>query len=386
MFNRWLEILDKKSILLIGSRRSGKTTLLKNKFPDYTYITLDDNDILDWVKKDPKGLLLSLGNKVIIDEIQRAPELTVTVKYFIDNKACTYLLTGSSTLGLLDASADSLAGRINILNLPPASWGENIGAPTHKIFEEELNYLEIKTAYRTLENALYYGGFPEVLNQDNTKDKIELLKNYKNTYFTRDLMQISNISNLKGLSSILANIARSTASNLEVSNFAKEAGLSFQTTKKYLNVLDQAQLVFSLYGYQYGPAKKYIKASKNYFIDNGIIKSLKVNLNDGQIIESFVISELEKRRRLGFIDADMLYYYKSTSGREIDLIIDYGELVYACEIKATSSPSRKDIKNLKDFASSLKKEVKLFLFYIGEEYKMFDNVKLLPIASIFRGI
>lgn len=385
MFDRWLDILDKKSVLLVGSRRSGKTTLLKSKFAAYKYITLDDNDIFDWVKRDPKGLLLSLGNKVIIDEIQRAPELTVTVKYFIDNKNYKYLLTGSSTLGLLDASADSLAGRINILNLPPACWGESLGAPTHKIFEDELTFLEIKTAYRDLENAFSYGGFPEILNQNNVKDKIELLKNYRNTYFTRDLMQLSNISNLKGLSSILAHIARSTGSNLEVSNYANEAGLSFQTAKKYLNVLEQAQLIFSLYGYQYGPAKKYIKASKNYFIDNGIIKSLKVNLNDGQILESFVISELEKRRRLGFIDAEMLYYYKSSSGREIDLIIDYGELVYACEIKSTSSPSRKDIKNLKDFASSSKKECKLFLFYLGEEYKMFDNVKLIPIASIFRG-
>ena len=114
-------------------------------------------------------------------------------------------------------------------------------------------------------------------------------------------MQLSNIENLDGLMAIFQHLARSLGSCLEVSNFAREAGISFPTTKKYLNALQQAQLTFRLYGYQYGPAKRHIKAAKTYFADNGIIQSLNAGSSEGQLIENFVIAELEKRRKLGMI-------------------------------------------------------------------------------------
>jgi predicted AAA+ superfamily ATPase len=120
MFQRWLEIPSKRSVLIVGSRRSGKTTLLKHRYPEWPYATLDDLDYLDWAKRDPKGLISHLGTKAIIDEIQRLPLLTVAVKYAVDNKKALFLITGSSTLGLLDAAADSLAGRIDIVSLPTA--------------------------------------------------------------------------------------------------------------------------------------------------------------------------------------------------------------------------------------------------------------------------
>ena len=100
MFERWLKIKTKKSGLIIGSRRSGKTTLLKMCFPDYNYITLDNLDYLNWASKDAKGLVDHLGPKTIIDEIQRKPELTIAVKYAIDNKNAHILMTGSSSVGL----------------------------------------------------------------------------------------------------------------------------------------------------------------------------------------------------------------------------------------------------------------------------------------------
>ncbi len=124
MFSRWLEFPKNRSVLLIGPRRSGKTTLLRSRFPDYAYATLDDFDLLRWARSDPKGFVASLGRQMIIDEIQRCPELTVAVKYVIDENGARVLMSGSSTLGLLDAAADSLAGRIEIASLPTACWGE----------------------------------------------------------------------------------------------------------------------------------------------------------------------------------------------------------------------------------------------------------------------
>lgn len=386
MFKRWLEIADKKSCLIIGARRSGKTTLLQRRYPEVSYATMDDLDLLDWAKKDPKGFVRNLGKIAIIDEIQRIPLLTVAVKYAIDNEGALFLMTGSSTIGLMDVSADTLAGRINIISLPTACWGEDMGTPSHSVLNDQVDLPHIKEGNRQLKIALTHGQFPEVLNQENDVNKKEVLINYRNTYFTRDLMQLSNIENLDGLMAVFQHLSRSIGSHLEISNFAREAALSHHTTKKYLNALQQAQMTFKLYGFQYGPAKRYIKAAKTYFTDNGILNSFNNNVNEGQLIENFVIAELEKRRKLGFIKADQFYYYKSSAGREIDLIFEIDNTIYAIEIKGTKQPGPKDISSLKKFKDSRNRKVNRILFYMGEEYKTVDNVKLVPIAALYRGI
>lgn len=386
MFLRWISIDDSKSSLIIGPRRCGKTTLLKTRYPRLRYITLDDLDYLDWAKRDPKGFILGLGQKAIIDEIQRLPILTVAVKYAIDNQGALFFMTGSSSLGLLDSAADTLAGRINLLSLPTACWGEDLGEPDHLIFSEETNPVKIKEAQRRLADAIAYGQFPEVLTKTHQEKKQAILNNYKNTYFTRELMQLSNIENLDGLLAIFNNLARCLGSHLEVANFAHEAGISYPTAKKYLNTLLQSQLTFKLYGYQYGPAKRHIKAAKTYFADNGIISSLNVRLNEGQLLENFVISELEKRRKLGFIATDQFYYYKSAAGREIDLVFETGDSLYAIEIKSTRRPRARDLRNLAEFGNRLKRPVKLFLFYLGDKYQKIDDVYLRPVAALFRGV
>jgi len=385
MFKRWLEISSQRSCLIVGPRRSGKTTLLKHRYPKWSYATLDDLDYLDWAKRDPKGFVSHLGKTAIIDEIQRLPVLTVAVKYAIDNQKASFLMTGSSTLGLLDAAADSLAGRIDIVSLPTACWGEELGEPTHSLLHDQASPHQIKEANRMLSAAMAYGQFPEVLVQQGDDNKHEVLVNYRNTYFTRDLMQLSNIENLDGLLAVLQHLVRSLGSHLEVSNFAREAGISHPTTKKYLNALHQAQLTFRLYGYQFGPAKRHIKAAKTYFADNGIILSLNVAVNTGQLLESFVLAEFEKRRKLGIIKTDQFYYYKSAGGHEIDLVFESADTVYAIEIKSTRRPAHRDFHNLVRFTDRLNRPVRRYLFYQGEEYLTIDNVQLLPVAALFRG-
>ncbi|MFC1824981.1 ATP-binding protein [Thermodesulfobacteriota bacterium] len=374
-----------RSCLIIGSRRSGKTTLLKHRYPEWPYATLDDLDYLDWAKRDPKGFISHLGKKALIDEIQRLPMLTVAVKYAVDNEKARFLMTGSSTLGLLDAAADSLAGRIDIVSLPTACWGEEMGGATHSILDEQVSPPQIKEANRSLSGAMTYGQFPEVLIKEKDADKHEVLVNYRNTYFTRDLMQLSNIENLDGLLAVLQHLVRSLGSHLEVSNFAREAGISHPTTKKYLNALHQAQLTFKLYGYQFGPAKRYIKAAKTYFADNGIIRSLNAGIGTGQLLENFVLAEFEKRRKLGLIRADQFYYYKSAGGHEIDLVFEAGNTVYAIEIKSTRRPAPRNMHNLTLFSDRLNRPVRRYLVYMGDEYRTIDNVQLLPVAALFRG-
>ena len=385
MFKRWLQIDGRKSCLILGPRRAGKSTLVKDLFPGWSYATLDDLDYLDWAKRDPKGFIKSLGNRAIIDEIQRSPGLTIAVKYAIDNHGSRFIMTGSSSLGLLDAAADTLAGRISLYSLPTACWGESLQRPTHHVLSERLNPPAIRDAARALDDAIVYGQFPEVIMLRQAEEKQKLLKNYRDTYFTRDLMQLSNIENLEGLLAIFHNLARSIGSHLEISNFAREAGLSHITAKKYLNCLHQSQLTFKLYGYQYGPAKRHIKAAKTYFADNGIIESLNVRMNDGQLLENFVIAEFEKRRKIGLIDTDQFFYYKSGAGREIDLVFETGGFIHAIEIKSTRRPQQRDIRNLRHFKEQSTRPVKSFLFYRGDEYLDMDDVSVIPASSLFQG-
>ncbi len=385
MFKRWIDLQGRKSTLLLGPRRSGKTTLLKRRYPDYTYATLDDLDHLDWARRDPKGFVQSLGTKAVVDEIQRHPPLTIAIKYAIDEENAHFIMTGSSSVGLLDASADSLAGRIQIRSLPTACWGEDKGKPTHRIFQDHAPFPQLKAAGRILDQALTYGQFPEVVTAASQAEKADILRNYRNTYFTRDLMMIANIENLDGLLALYHHLARSVGSLLETSNFAREAGISFVTAKKYLNSLIQSHLTFKLTGYQYGPAKRHVKAAKTYLADNGIIQSFGARLSRGQLMENFVISELEKRRKLGFIHADQLHYYRTAGGREIDLIIETPEQVLAIEVKATHQPSGRDLQNLKAFETTRKKSLRRILFYTGTEYDRTDTVELIPIAALYRG-
>jgi predicted AAA+ superfamily ATPase len=385
MFERWIKLKNKKSGLIIGPRRSGKTTLLKMRFPEYNYITLDNLDYLNWASRDAKGLIDHLGPKTIIDEIQRKPELTIAVKYAIDNQDAHILMTGSSSVGLLSTMADTLAGRIQIYSLPTACWGENLGPPSNNIFDLNTNPIPIKQGQRSFYDALKYGLFPEILMREKAEDKKDLLQNYRDTYFTRDLMQLSNMENMEGLLAIFHHLARCIGSHLEVSNFAREAGLSYPTTKKYLNNMHYSELTFRLYGYQFGPAKRFIKAAKTYFSDNGTLTSLNIPLNEGQLLENFVISEFEKRRKIGLIKCDRFYYYKSAAGREVDLIFESEDHITAIEIKNTLRPSSRDVSTLVEFSRGMKKKVKMYLFYPGNEHITINRVKVSPVASLFRG-
>lgn len=385
MFKRWISLPAEKSCLIIGPRRSGKTTLLRQRHPGIPYATLDDLDLLDWAKQDPKGFVSHLGGDAIIDEIQRHPLLTVAVKYAVDNQNARFFMTGSSTIGLMDAAADTLAGRIEIISLPTACWGENKGDPTHSIFADTTGLPHLRQAGRDLDDAVNYGQFPEILSAKTAEEKKNLLTNYKNTYFTRDLMQLSNIENLDGLLAVFHHIHRSIGSHLEISNFARESGLSHPTAKKYLNALLQSQLTFKLYGYQYGPAKRFVKAAKTYVADTGILTSFNAPVSQGQRIENFVIAELEKRRKLGFIKSDQFYYYKSAGGSEIDLVFEVDHTLYAIEIKSTRNPGPRDFNNLRQFKRQSERPVNCFLFYTGDTYERCGDIRLIPIGALYRG-
>ena len=133
------------------------------------------------------------------------------------------------------------------------------------------------------------------------------------------------------------------------------------------------------------PAKRFLKAAKTYFSDNGIIQGLNIPVSQGLLLENFVLAELEKRRKLGFIPTDRFYYYKSAAGHEVDLVFETDNTLYAIEIKSSKNPGKKELKNLRSFSPSKDIQVKRFLFYLGEDYTTVENIHLVPVAALFRG-
>jgi len=384
MFARWAG-LPSGNLLLLGPRRCGKTTLLRQRFPERVYITLDDFDALSWARRDPKGFVGSLRPAAIIDEIQRLPELLVAVKYWSDRGELEVLMTGSSSIGLLDAATETLAGRVWIEHLPTVCWGEEMGPPRHQFFEGEAGMAHLTEARRHLDRWLRDGGFPEVVTCASAEERAAILRLYRNSYFLRDVAQMSAIENVDALHAVFQHVVRCLGSPVEVSNFAREAGLSHPTAKRYLGTLLQTGLGFRLYGGQFGAVKRLIKASKLYFSDSGIVTAFQAGVDDGARFESFVISEIEKRRKLRFFEAERLLYYRSKGGAEVDLILEDSHSIRAIEIKSSERVQPKDIRNLKRLRElEWPKPLKLYLVYRGMEYLDLEGVRGLPIHALWR--
>ncbi|PIT99061.1 MAG: hypothetical protein COT74_12545 [Bdellovibrionales bacterium CG10_big_fil_rev_8_21_14_0_10_45_34] len=381
MFPRWF-LLPTKSCLLLGSRRAGKTTLLLDSLKSATYLTLDDYDLLELADKDPKAFVNKLGPLTVIDEVQRAPNILIGIKKFLDEKKGTVYLTGSSALSLQARGAETLAGRISVKELPTVCWNENLGPP-RPLFEKPLDELEAKVIMRGFSSWNIYGGYPEVVSCKSDKDRELLLKDYKNSFFLRDLATLNELENERGLMALMIYLAQSTSSRVEISKASQEIGLSHPTVKKYMRALELSKIVFSITGYQFGPAKRMIKAPKYYFKDSGVPTALGIELSDRQRFEQFVISEIEKRRALGAFDCDQLFYYESTGGREIDLIIEQPNSLLAIEIKSTKSISRSDLKTFSNFElKGGKKPVRKMIVYRGVEYLVSGGVECWPVANL----
>lgn len=385
MIKRWLNLKSSKSSLLIGVRRAGKSTLLKMTFPDYEYVTLDDFDIFKTTEQDPKALFRNNSTKIIVDEVQRNPKLLIEIKNQIDNFNKTVFMTGSSTLGLLSHGSETLAGRIKILECPTLCFGEDEGQPLGKSLEFKPTYQSLMKGAREFKSWLNFGGFPEIRTKTADVERLEILKDYKNTFFTKELLLLSNIENARGLMGCMNYLAISIGSRIDVSSIAKESGLSHPTAKKYLGALEASRLAFRLTGYQFGPAKRQLKSSKYYYADTSIPRALGLELSQGQWFELFVIGELEKRRKLGRFNCDFLYYYESEKGNEIDLIIDEGHNVMAIEIKSTDKPGPSDVTNLLEFKlTKPKATLRKILICNTLEFKAIKDVEVWPVSALYQ--
>src|SRR5690625_994652 len=370
--HRVLEALaDTPVVCLLGPRRGGKSTLAQHLEPDRTYISLDDSDLLQAAQQDAIGFIESLPERVIIDEVQRAPKLLLAIKSVVDRKrtAGRFLLTGSANLLLLPQAQDSLAGRMEVIYLHPLTEQEKRLSNTTLLDTLISNKLAPQMVSDSIPLAstaevLCQGGYPEP-NRRAPHRARQWYRQYTNAIVQRDVEDIAAVQDKDSLLVLMELLASRTASLLNISNLSKELSLDRATVSKYLSILKRLFLVHQLPAWHRNHAKRLIKSPKIHLVDTELsaaLARLEPNqwLTDaerfGALLESHVVEQLIAQA--GWVDPDLrFYHYRDKDQAEVDLVIERGRETWGVEVKrAASIQPNKDAVGLAKLAAQAGKD------------------------------
>lgn len=371
---------DTPVVCLLGARQCGKTTLAKQLGDNRSYINFDDGAILTAAKQDPTGFIQGLPEKVILDEIQRCPELMPAIKASVDKRrtAGRFLLTGSANLLLLPSVQESLAGRVEILNLHPLTEQEKqhySGNFLQRLLEKPLTAKIIgdQAAIEGVAEAVCTGGYPE----PNTRSEVRARQwhqQYLKTVIQRDVKDIAAIRDEDELMRMTQLLAYRTATLLNMSKLANELDISRETVQKYLSILERLFLVTSLPAWHRNQAKRLIKSPKIHFVDSGLaatLNGLKVadwhdyTIDFGSVLESFIVQQLIVQA--SWLDEELYFsHYRDKNQYEVDLVIEQGRKTWGVEIKKAASIQSKDGAGLERLAQQSGEQYQGgVLFYCG---------------------
>ena len=352
-----------KSVLVTGARQVGKSTLLKQIFPDRKYISLDDPFLEEQAKENGSMFMMLNQPPVTIDEVQRAPELFRYIKIKCDetDDKGLFCLSGSQQFKLMQNVSETLSGRINIIELSGLSLREIQGDCFNKRFLPTMEYIaERQKTVKTPENIweiIHRGSYPAL--QDKNLDWASFYADYVNTYIERDVRELSAVQDLDAFRRFMIATAARTGKILNYSNIASEIGKDIGTVKNWISILEASGVIYLLEPYTASVLKRAIKSPKLYFRDTGLAcyltrwlsaEALAYGAMSGHIFETFVVSELLK----SFSNAGLDYryfvsYYRGRDKKkikqdgeeielesEIDFIIEENGVLYPIEIKSAS--------------------------------------------------
>jgi predicted AAA+ superfamily ATPase len=314
-------------IALTGPRQSGKTTLAKHVFPNKTYVSLENPDELEFAKADPRRFLARLDRGAILDEVQRCPSLLSWLQHIVDERAVMgdFVLTGSSQFELIAGITQTLAGRVGRVELLP------------------LNTLELKAANKLpsdLHALLLHGGYPSLYSREVSPQ--DWFSNYMVTYIERDVRQLIAVRDLSQFQRFVKMCAARSGQLLNLAALGADCGLSATTAREWLSVLEASYLVTRLQPHHQNFGKRLIKSPKLYFLDTGLMAwllgirdadSLDTHASRGALFETFVVSELMKQA-FNQGQAGDLYFWRDSTGHEVDLLQQTPQGLQAIEIKS----------------------------------------------------
>lgn len=370
------------AVLVTGPRQSGKTTLCQIAFPDKRYVSLEALDMRDFACSDPRGFLAEYADDAIIDEIQHAPGLFNFLQSDIDARPDSgrFILTGSQHFGLSQSISQSLAGRCGILELLPPSL-------------EELKSFPSVPA--DLFSLLWQGAYPRIY--DRSIPAHQWLADYTATYVQRDVRQVINVGDLQVFSGFLKLCAGSTAQEINLSRFGNDAGVTHNTARAWLSVLESSYIIHRLPGWHVNIRKQVVKAPKLHFFDSGLAcyllgirepEQLCLHPLRGAIFESWVVSEIYKAIvHLGV--QPRLFHYRETRGLEIDLLIEQSQMLDAVEIKSGATLTADYFKNIERFRDRLKgagktPTIRSHIVYGGDESQQRSHAQALSWRHVQR--
>lgn len=395
-------LLDTPVVFIAGARQSGKTTIVKNLIADdhWKYITLDDQNQLTLAKADPVGFIKNLPEKhIAIDEIQRLPELLLTIKQVVDENRLPgrFLLTGSSNALVLPQVADSLAGRIETIPLNPLSECEIKNVPS-SFLSKLLAGIPPESKETRIKNYLITrivtGCFPEPLQRKTEQRIATWYKQYINSLVQKDIRDIFHIDHPEKMLKLLKLTAFYSGKLVNLTELGGKLSLDRITIKKYLGLLENLFLLKHLPAWHSNEYKRLIKTPKLHLIDTGLMCAIR-NINShslltypkelGHLLESFVYNELQKQAC--WVNEDLqFYHYRDKDKVEVDCIIENASADYfAIEIKASATIEPSDFSGLNKFKAIVGKQLKLgILLYDGENTISFgDNLFAVPIGALW---
>jgi hypothetical protein len=394
---------DSPVVLLSGARQVGKSTLAnwisENGRPAH-YLTLDDAAVLSAIHLDPGGFLSAYEKPLIIDEVQRAPELFRAIKQDVDKKrrAGRYLLTGSANVLLLPRLSESLAGRMETLSLHPFSQSEleeTEGSFVDSAFTSRFPLLSVRSSTQadTLQRILK-GGFPEAQERPTLDRRNAWFGSYVSTILQRDIRDLANIEGLTTLPDLLSLLAARSGALLNFAELSNSSNIPQTTLKRYLVLLETTFLVHRIQPWSSNLSKRLIKTPKIYLADTGLLtylvgadeKRLKTDGSlFGKIMETFVLNELVKLNTWSKT-ISRIYHYRTQLGKEIDFLLERNDgSIVAIEVKSASTVDSSSFAEMISLSRDLKKRfVRGIVFYAGNDTVPFGkNLLALPIQSLW---
>lgn len=358
-------------LAITGPRQSGKTTLLKELFPKYTYISLENPDNFSFASSDPKAFLEMYNDQVILDEVQKTPELFSYLQSIVDEsgKMGQYILSGSQNFLLMKSITQSLAGRVILFKLLPFDLSELQSA----------NWLP-----ETYEDLCLKGSYPSIYDRNIPNDVF--YNNYIQTYVERDVSEILNIHDLALFRKFLLLCATRAGQLLNLSELAKKAGITQPTAKSWLSVLESSYITFLLQPYYENFSKRIVKTPKLYFYDTGLLTHLlKIKSRDqlakhqlkGALFENLIISEKFKQNHHHYL-MEEYWFWRDSNHKEIDLIVQQADKFDIYEIKSTTTITQKLFENLNYFSAVTPSAIKnKFLIYGGHQNQKRSSIEVL---------
>jgi len=382
-------------VLLCGARQVGKSTLVLSLCEHY--ITLDDITQLDGARADPKRFIQDLPRPIVIDEIQKAPELLPAIKEEVDRKRKNgdFLLTGSANLLGYKKVTESLAGRMGVMELLPLSCREMANRAdanlADDLFSAEWPNNKTPQSSNLLLDSLLQGGYPELQKIHTQRGRNLWFSSYVSTYIERDVRDIGELRHIDRFIHLLNILAPRSATLLNKAELSRTAGIEQKTLTNYLSLLEMVFQIKRIQPYSTNLGKRFVKSPKLFFTDSGVLchllglnskETLRNSSHYGAILETFVFTELLKAVQYSE-SPTRLWHYRTSDQHEIDLLIERDGKVIPVEIKAAKTVRKKDFKHIEDLQSRNSTVKNGVIFYQGEQLVPFGKNYAMPILMLF---